>query len=175
MCDGTASTNRASACGSTTVEVGLFGLQTKISRVRSVTAASIASRSNVWSVAGPGPGWRRRRGLATGTSRSCASRTAPRRPPRRWFGQAAGTGSPNHSRRRCVRGRSSPALPTESAFRCCASACFQLGVAVVRIAVDRADRPGSMAARTLGSGPMHSLVAGQFDRARNRLAGDVGW
>ena len=52
MCDGTASTNRASASGSTTVEVGLFGLQTKISRVRSVTAASIASRSKVWSVSG---------------------------------------------------------------------------------------------------------------------------
>ena len=52
MCDGTASTNRASASGSTTVEVGLLGLQTKISRVRSVTAASIASRSKVWSVSG---------------------------------------------------------------------------------------------------------------------------
>ena len=34
------------------MEVGLLGLQTKISRVRSVTAASIASRSNVWSVSG---------------------------------------------------------------------------------------------------------------------------
>ena len=45
MCDGTAATNRARASGSTTVLVGLFGLQTKISRVRSVTAASIASRS----------------------------------------------------------------------------------------------------------------------------------
>ena len=45
MSDGTASTNRASLSGSTTVLVGLFGLQTKISRVRSVIAASIASRS----------------------------------------------------------------------------------------------------------------------------------
>ena len=50
MCGGTASTKRVSASGSTTVDVGLFGLQTKISRVRSVTAASIASRSKVWSV-----------------------------------------------------------------------------------------------------------------------------
>ncbi len=33
-------------------DVGLFGLQTKISRVRSVIAASIASRSKVWSVSG---------------------------------------------------------------------------------------------------------------------------
>ena len=45
MSDGTASMKRANASGSTTVLVGLFGLQTKISRVRSVTAASIASRS----------------------------------------------------------------------------------------------------------------------------------
>ena len=47
MCGGTAATNRASASGSTTVLVGLFGLHTKISRVRSVIAASIASRSKV--------------------------------------------------------------------------------------------------------------------------------
>jgi hypothetical protein len=45
MSDGTAATNRARASGSTTVLVGLFGLQMKISRVRSVTAASMASRS----------------------------------------------------------------------------------------------------------------------------------
>ena len=45
MSDGTASMNRASFSGSTTVLVGLFGLHTKISRVRSVIAASIASRS----------------------------------------------------------------------------------------------------------------------------------
>ena len=44
--------NRVSVSGSTTVEVGLFGLHTKISRVRSVMAASIASRSKVWSVNG---------------------------------------------------------------------------------------------------------------------------
>ena len=37
MSDGTASMKRANASGSTTVLVGLFGLQTKISRVRSVT------------------------------------------------------------------------------------------------------------------------------------------
>ncbi|CFE39596.1 Uncharacterised protein [Mycobacterium tuberculosis] len=42
MCAGTASTKRASASGPTTVEVGLLGLHTKISRVRSVTAASMA-------------------------------------------------------------------------------------------------------------------------------------
>gem|GEM_PF-6252251 len=47
MSEGTASTNRASASGSTTVLVGLLGLQTKISRVRSVIAASMASRSKV--------------------------------------------------------------------------------------------------------------------------------
>jgi hypothetical protein len=49
---GTAATNRARAAGSTTVLVGLFGLQTKMSRVRSVTAASMASRSKVWSRSG---------------------------------------------------------------------------------------------------------------------------
>ena len=47
MFDGTAATNRARSWGSTTVLVGLFGLQMKISRVRSVTAASMASRSYV--------------------------------------------------------------------------------------------------------------------------------
>ena len=47
MSAGTAATKRASSSGSTTVEVGLLGLQTKISRVRSVMAASIASRSKV--------------------------------------------------------------------------------------------------------------------------------
>ena len=52
MSRGTAATNRARASGSTTVDVGLFGLQTKISRVRSVIAASIASRSKVWSFSG---------------------------------------------------------------------------------------------------------------------------
>ncbi len=36
MSEGTAATKRASSSGSTTVEVGLFGLHTKISRVRSV-------------------------------------------------------------------------------------------------------------------------------------------
>nr|CRL78450.1 hypothetical protein CPGR_02264 [Mycolicibacter nonchromogenicus] len=45
MCGGTAATNRSSASGSTTVDVGLLGLQTKISRVRSVMASSMASRS----------------------------------------------------------------------------------------------------------------------------------
>ena len=49
---GTAATKRASSSGSTTVDVGLFGLHTKISRVRSVIAASIASRSKVWSRSG---------------------------------------------------------------------------------------------------------------------------
>src|SRR5271163_3899461 len=52
MCDGTAWMKRVSVSGSTTVDVGLLGLQTKISRARSVTAASMASRSKVWSVNG---------------------------------------------------------------------------------------------------------------------------
>jgi hypothetical protein len=47
MSEGTAATKRSSASGSTTVEVGLFGLHTKISRVRSVMASSMASRSKV--------------------------------------------------------------------------------------------------------------------------------
>jgi hypothetical protein len=45
---GTAATNRFNSSGSTTVEVGLLGLHTKTNRVRSVIAASIASRSKVW-------------------------------------------------------------------------------------------------------------------------------
>ncbi len=44
---------RDNASGSMMVEVGLFGLHTKISRVRSVTAANIpAFESKVWSVSG---------------------------------------------------------------------------------------------------------------------------
>ncbi|SKT89306.1 Uncharacterised protein [Mycobacteroides abscessus subsp. abscessus] len=45
ICGGTDSTNRRSSAGRTTVPVGLLGLQTKISRVTSVTAAAMAARS----------------------------------------------------------------------------------------------------------------------------------
>ena len=75
MSEGTAATNRASSSGSTTVEVGLLGLQTKISRVRSVTAASIASRSKVSS----------RSGTCTGVApatRTCSGYTSKLRHPK---------------------------------------------------------------------------------------------
>lgn len=45
MSEGTRSRKRSSSARRTAVPVGLFGLQTKISRVRSVIAAAIASRS----------------------------------------------------------------------------------------------------------------------------------
>jgi hypothetical protein len=45
---GTASRNASSSARRTAVPVGLFGLQTKMSRVRSLTAAAIAGRSWPW-------------------------------------------------------------------------------------------------------------------------------
>ncbi len=80
MSEGTAATNRASASGSTTVLVGLFGLQTKISRVRSVIAASIGVEIvSLVTQRAPGRRSRRRCGSAADRSRNCAIRTPLRR------------------------------------------------------------------------------------------------
>nr|WP_240630092.1 hypothetical protein [Specibacter cremeus] len=51
---GTRATNRARSPASTIVPVGLFGLQTKMTRVLSVTAAAIARRSWRCPVSGTG-------------------------------------------------------------------------------------------------------------------------
>ena len=55
---GTASRKASSSAAATAVPVGLFGLQTKISRVRSVTAAAIASGRGLPGGAAPARWWR---------------------------------------------------------------------------------------------------------------------
>ena len=168
MSGGTAATKRANSSGSTTVDVGLLGLHTKISRVRSVIAATIASRSKVWS----------RSGTCTGTApatRTCSGYTSKLRQPNTtssptvqviWISCWHRLTDPQPTAIRSG-GTSPPAAEVTG------QVLFECDVAVVGITVDGLGRRGDGLPHARQR-TVHGLVAGQLDRAGHGLTGGVG-